>query len=216
MRNWWEFTVVILFLYENQEGGSTIKKIIGSIILVLLCLTSFLIYNHNLEPTESDVFYTTKEWSPQTEEVYFVRKIDGAWLTIFRSQHSLMIGELYQNWWGSWELREKNGKKGLLASIYYPPPKNDEIIWGARESGNNEIAYYFGQIINPEIDSISIETKKNFYEDTMIIFSNGNRYFFKFVKGKIIYPVNIRGNSKSGEVIYSTLPKHLIDLESSQ
>lgn len=42
-------------------------------------------------------------------------------VTIFRNQHSVMIGELKQNWFGLWQIRDAIGEKSTLASTYYPP-----------------------------------------------------------------------------------------------
>lgn len=155
-----------------------------------------------------DVFDSTKNWSLLTEEVHLVKEIDGEWLTIFRNQHSIMIGELKQNWLGIWKLQDERGKESSLASIYFPPGKEDEITWSGSEVEEQEVGYYFGQIINPKIQKIDVETKQDFYEEVPIITTNGKRFFFKKVKGKLVLPVNIRGLSETGAVVYSTLPEN--------
>lgn len=166
-----------------------------------------MIYNHKQQPTINDVFEITKNWSPRTEEVYFVRNIDGKWLSIFRNQDSLVIGELKRNWFGLWQIRDDVGEKSPLASTYYPPGKNDEITWSIAEREENKIVYYFGQLVNPKIHEVTIETKGSPVEDVPIITSNGNRFFFKKVKDQLVFPANIKVFSKSGELIYSTLPE---------
>ncbi|MCZ8537721.1 hypothetical protein M9R32_11055 [Paenisporosarcina quisquiliarum] len=95
------------------------------------------------------------------------------------------------------------GGESSLASTYYPPVEDDDITWGAHGATEKEIVYYFGQIINPQIQQITV-----FDEDVPIITSHGNRFFFKKVKGESLLqlPRNIKAFSKSGELIYSTLP----------
>lgn len=85
-------------------GVLAIRKIIIGILVISLLFISVVIYNHKQQPTINDVFEVTKNWSPGTEKVYLVKKIDGKWLTIFRNQHIVMIGELKQNWFGLWQL----------------------------------------------------------------------------------------------------------------
>ena len=188
-------------------GVFAIRKIIIGILVISLFFISVVIYNHKQQPTINDVFEITKNQSPETEEVYLVKKIDGKWLTIFRNQHLVMIGELKQNRIGLWQLRDEMGLESSLTSTYYPPEKEDEITWGATEIEEKEIVYYFGQVINPEIQKLTVETNENPAEDVPLITSNGNRFFFKKVKGKLVSPTNIKGFSKSGELKYSTLPE---------
>ena len=156
-------------------------------------------------PTEEDVFKITEKWSFATEEVYFVRKIDGDWLTIFRNRDSIMIARLGQNWLGYWELRNDQGFESTLISTYYPPMEDDEITWSASGSKGGNISYYFGQIINPMIKRIEVETKKGFFEDALIINDGGARFFFVKSDHEMLLPVNIRAFSETRELIYSTI-----------
>jgi len=188
-------------------GVLAIRKILIGILVISLFFISVIIYNHKQQPEINDVFEITKNWSPGTEEVYFVQKIDGKWITIFRNQHTLMIAELKKNWFGLWQIRDDVGEKSSLASTYYPPEKNDEITWSIAEREENKIVYYFGQLVNPKIQEITIETKDSPVEDVPIITSNENRFFFKKVKDKLVFPANIKAFSKSGDLIYSTLPQ---------
>lgn len=144
------------------------KKFFIGIPILTVMIIVFLIYNHKQPPTKEDVFKITENWSPATEEVYFVRKIDGDWLTIFRNMHSIMIARLKQNWLGYWEIKDDQGYEATLISTEYPPLEVDEFNWSV---GSNEgiRSYYFGQIINPTIKRIEVETKKNFFEDALII-----------------------------------------------
>lgn len=185
----------------------TIRKILMCMLAISLIFITVVIYNHKQQPTINDVFEITKKWSPTTEEVYLVRKIDGEWFAIFRNQHSVMIGELKQNWLGLWQIRDEVEEKSTLASIYYPPGKDDEFTWSVTGREEYKIVYYFGQIWNPEIQKVTVETRENFMENVPIITSNGNQFFFKKVKGKFVMPANIKGFSKSGELIYSTIPE---------
>ncbi|QHE52716.1 hypothetical protein [Pontibacillus sp. HMF3514] len=164
-----------------------------------------LIYNHKQSPTEDDVFNITENWDPATEDVYLVRKVNGEWLTIFRNQHTVMLAELKRKWTGNWEIRDEMGNESSISSTYYPPNKEQEITWSAGGVGQKEIVYYFGQIINPEIHKVTVETEEKFNQSVPIIKAEGKRFFFKKLKGAIITPVNINGYSKSGEQIYSSL-----------
>lgn len=92
------------------------------------------------------------------------------------------------------------GAESSLSGTYYPPVEDDEITWSANGAGEKEIVYYFGQIINPNIQQITV-----FDEDVPIITSNGNRFFFKKLKGDFVMPTNIKAFSKSGELIHSTV-----------
>ena len=186
----------------------SIKQVSIGIVVTSLFFISVLIYNHRQLPTIDDVFTTTKNWSPATEEVYLLTEIDGKWITIFRNQQSMKVGELKQNWFGLWRLQDEMGREESLASTYYPPEKEDEITWSVLGVGEKEIVYYFGQVINPEIQKITIENNGGSAEEAQFISSNGNRFFFKKVMGQYGYPINIKALSKSGELIYSTLPKY--------
>ena len=194
----WNFEKTTLI---QNEGVRTIRRIIFGLLVISLFFISVLIYNHQQQPTVEDVFETTKNWSPATEEVYLIRKIDGEWLTIFRNQHSVMIGELKQNWFGLWQIRDETGGESSLSGTYYPPVEDDEFTWGANGATEKEIVYYFGQIINPRIQKITV-----FDEDVPIITSNGNRFFFKKLNGDFERPTNIKAFFKSGELIHSTIP----------
>lgn len=195
------------FIKNYFKGVVNIRKIVIGTLVISLFFISIIIYNHKQQPTINDVFEITKNWSPGTEEVYFVRKIDGKWVTILRNQHSVMIGELKQNWFGLWQIRDDVGQESSLASTYYPPEENDEITWSLAEREENKIVYYFGQLVNPEIQKITVQTNEKPAEVVPLITSNGNRFFFKKIKAKEVFPANIKAFSKSGELIYSTLPE---------
>ncbi|WP_274307451.1 hypothetical protein [Solibacillus daqui] len=180
------------------------KKVFIGIAIITVLIIVFLIYNHKQLPTKEDVFKITKNWSPATEEVYFVRKIDGDWLTIFRNMHSIMIARLEQNWLGYWEIKDDLGYESTLISTYYPPLEDEEFNWSAGSKAGIR-SYYFGQIINPTIKRIEVETKKDFYEDALIISYEESRFFFVKSDGEMVMPVNIRGYSETGELIHSTI-----------
>lgn len=165
------------------------------------------IFNYKQPPTEEDVFHITKNWTPATKEVFLVRKINGEWLTIFRNQHTVMLARLKRKWTGNWDIRDEMGNVSSISSIYYPPGEDDEIIWTAGGVGQKGKGYvfYFGQIINSEIHKVTVESKQELHEDVQIIKENGERFFFKKVKGEIISPVNINGYSKSGKLVFSSL-----------
>ena len=184
----------------------SIKQVGIGIVVTSLFFISVLIYNHRQLPTIDDVFTTTKTWSPTTEEVYLLTEMDEKWMTIFKNQHSIMIGELKRNWFGLWRLQDEMGRECSLASTYYPPGREKEFTWSVHGVKEKEIVYYFGQVINPKIQKITIENNGGFAEEAPFISSNGERFFFEKVKGQFGYPINIKAFSKSGELIYSTLP----------
>lgn len=178
------------------------KKIalgMGLIVIIFLMIT----YNRFQQPTEKDVLNITEEWSASAEEVFFVREIDGKWLTLFRMQHAISSAELEQNWLGTWKF--KNNR--TLSSIEYPPVLENQIAWSASGNSDENKAYYFGMVTDPEIDKITIETGKGIFEDVPFINYEGNRFFLKRADGNIVTPVNISGYSKSGEFIYSSVKK---------
>ena len=181
------------------------RRIFIWIVILMALMTVFLIYNHKRLPTEEDVFKITEKLNIGTEEVYFVRKIDGDWLTIFRNRDSITIARLQQNWSGYWEFRHDQGFESTLNSTYYPPMKDDEITWGASSSKGGNISYYFGQIINPVIKKIEVETKKDFFEEALIIYDWGTKFFFIKSDHEMLMPVNIRAFSETGQLIYSTI-----------
>ncbi|SES62419.1 hypothetical protein SAMN05216389_101109 [Oceanobacillus limi] len=183
------------------------KKFVIGICIIVIGFAAFIIYNHKQEPTKEDVFHATKDWSPRTEDVYYISKINGDWLTIFKNQNSIMIGQLRQNWLGSWEIRDESGNESTLASTYTPPDIDDDITWSAEVDKETETSYYFGQVINSKINTITVETKEDVHEDVPLLTSNGGLFFFKRVKGQVNTPINIRGFSKTGELLFSTLPE---------
>jgi len=178
------------------------KRVFIGIAILTVLIIVFLIYNHKQPPTKEDVFKITENWSPATEEVYLVKKIDGEWLTVFRNTHSIMIAWLEQNWLGFWEMKNELGSEGTLASINYPP-LHEEFTWSAG-SDEGKIWYYFGQINNPKFKRIEVETKKDFVENALIISSDELRFFYLSTDSEIVIPV-IRGYSETGELIYSTI-----------
>ena len=179
------------------------KKMGVGIALVVIMLLA-VIYNHLQQPNNKDVFNITKTWSPATEEVIFIKEIDGQWLTIFRNQHGFMITELQQNWLGTWKFKNKS----TFASTHYPPSTEDSITWGASRPDEEKITYYFGMVMDPEIDRLEVETRDGLFEEIPFIETEENRFFFKGVEGESIFmPVNINGFSKSRKLMYSSLQK---------
>lgn len=185
------------------------KKIFIWIAIITIFSTVFLLTNHQKLPTKDDVFNITKNQSPVIEEVYFVRKIEGEWLTIFGNNHSIMIARLEQNWLDNWEIKNDNGGKTSIAASEYPPSLNDELSWSAGSKGKT--SHYFGQIINLNIKKVEVETQKNFFEDALIISSGEDRFFLTRTNRELQMPVNIRGYSETGKLIYSTSKKGKFD-----
>lgn len=191
-------------------GECILKKVVIGIVLLALPFLLIITYNHLQQPTKNDVFTITEKWSPSTEEVYLIREIDGKLLTIFSNVDSIFIAELKQNWLGTWTFRDN----AILASSYYSDDERDKIIWGAAENRTDKIVnYYFGMVIDPEIDNIKIETGDDFFEDIKMIKTEGNRFYFKEVYEPVVMPVNITGFSKTGEIIYSSLKQISTDKE---
>lgn len=178
------------------------KKVMAGIVLVVI-MSSLVIYNHVQQPDNNDIFSITKSWSPSIEEVFLIREIDGKWLTIFRGHNAAMIAELEQNWLGTWKFRTG----GTLSSAYYPPEVENQFTWQASGAPEEQATYYFGMVTDLEIEKMEVEAQNGLFEDVLFIEAKGNRFFFKRVDGPIVMPVNINGFSKSGELIYSSLKK---------
>ncbi|WP_409367701.1 hypothetical protein [Lysinibacillus sp. 38-6] len=181
------------------------KKVVLGIVLTAMLCTLLITYKHLQQPTEKDVMNITKNWSDSAKEVYLIRETDEQWQTIFRNSQSVIIAKLKQNWLGTWKLSEK----GTLSSTYYPPLEDDQITWSASGKSKENVSYYFGVIIDPEIVKITVETQKGIFENAQIIKSDGLRFFLKKAHGPIYLPVNISCYSKSEELIYSSkFPVH--------
>ena len=177
------------------------KYLIGLIIVIIL-FTMYLIYNHNQNPTVEGVFKATENRSQPTKGVYVVSNIDGECLTIFRNNQSILLARLEQNWLGLWEVKDDFGGKTSLSSVFYPPERNNPFTWSA--GGPVGRSYYFGQIINSDIKKIEVETKRGNFEKALIINAEGSRFFYFKSEEQVVTPVNIRGFSEFGELIYST------------
>lgn len=179
-------------------------KKVGVGIALLVIILSIVIYNHLQQPSNKDVFNITKTWSPATEEVILIREIEDKWLTIFRNQHGFMITELQQNWLGTWKFKNK----GTLASTHYPPSAENLITWGASRPDEEKITYYFGMVMDLEIDRLEVETRDGSFEEIPFIETEGNRFFFKAVEDESIFmPVTINGFSKSGKLVFSSIQR---------
>lgn len=172
-------------------------------VLISIVLLVIITYNHLQQPTENDVFNITEKWSESAEEVLLIREIDGNWLTIFRIQDFVTIAELQRNWLGVWKFKNDT----TLSSTVYPPLIEDQITWSASGQSKENAAYYFGTVTDPEIDKITLETKDGFFESVEFIKYEGIRFFLKRAEGHLVLPVNIRGFSKSGELIFSSVKK---------
>ncbi|MFJ7737643.1 hypothetical protein ACIQ2D_15115 [Lysinibacillus sp. NPDC097287] len=179
------------------------KKLVIETILIVIVLALFITYNHLQQPTENDVLHLTEKWSESAEEVFWVRKIDDKWLAIFRNSQSVTIAELQQNWLGTWKFKNNE----TLSSISYPPRLEDQMDWSASGKSEENVAYYFGMVTDPEITIITVETQDDVFENASFIKYEGMRFFIKRGEGPLVLPVNISGFSKSGELIYSTLGK---------
>ena len=179
------------------------KKLVIGIAIIIILSPIFLMYNHKQQPTEDDVFKYTKNWSARTEEVYLLRKIDGEWLTIFRDANSIKIAQLEQNWLGYWMIKNNDGSKTTLSSIAYPTLPENELNWSAGSRGKT--SHYFGQITNPDIKKIEVETYRDSFEDALIINTEYGEFFLSRADGELVMPVNIRGLTETGKLIYSTV-----------
>ena len=174
------------------------KFVIGGAIFTILALflTGFLLYNHNQLPTKDDVFKGTKNWSPKTEKVYFVKKIENEWFTLLENNSSFMIAKLEQNLIGNWELKD------ISSVAVNDRLEKEDFSWVG--SGNENTTNYFGQILNPEIKKILVETEDNFFEEANILEAEGLRFFFTRSDKDLNLPVTIQGFSETGELIYTT------------
>ncbi|MEQ6389710.1 hypothetical protein RZN22_10330 [Bacillaceae bacterium S4-13-58] len=185
------------------------KKIFVGTLIAFLLLGLFLVVNHREVPTREDVYKITENWTPSTEYVYLVKKIDGEWFTIFKNVQSIMVSRLEQNWLGFWEFKDKLGGEAPITSVYYPPGDDDAFTWVASGLGEDRPTYFFGQVVDGAIQDIKIETQTNSFESAPIINVQSARFFFLKSEDPVVMPVNIRAYSKSGKLIYTTLPESL-------
>ncbi len=181
------------------------KKLLIAIAVMTFSIGLLLIYNHKQLPTKEDVFKISGNWYQKTKEVYLVRKIDDEWLTIFRSSELTSVGRLEQNWMGVWEFKDDLGSGASLVSTSYPPKTDKDFTWTASGRDDIPISYYFGQINNSKIQEIKVEIEKDIFENALIIETVENRFFFLKSEAPTLLPINIKGYSESGDLIYSTL-----------
>ncbi|WP_246939066.1 hypothetical protein [Bacillus pinisoli] len=181
------------------------RKLLIGILITIIFFCLFLIYNHKQLPTKEDVFRNSSNWSPKTEEVYLVRKIDDVWLTIFRNSHTTFVSRLEQNWMGYWEFKDDLGSESSLISTNYPPETEVDFTWNASSRSDLPISYYFGQINNPKVQDVKVEIEKDIFKNALIINADENRFFFLKLDAPTLLPINIKGSSESGDLIYSTI-----------
>lgn len=183
------------------------KKILFGIATIALLFTVFILYNHKQLPTKDGVLKITEDYIPAIEEIYLVEKLDDEWITLYRNNQIIMVARLVQNWLGDWEIKDELGYENSLATSDYPPVPDAELIYSA-SSKANKTAYYFGQIINPNIEKIEVETQKNMFKDAHIISDGKTRLFYAKSEGEIFMPININGFSESGIMIYSSIKRY--------
>jgi hypothetical protein len=187
------------------NGGIYIKKIAISFLFLIIFLVSLLFYYHQQPPGIDDVFTITKNWSPSTEEVYAVKKVNNEWLTFFRNKNTIFVGKMEQNWLGTWQLIDDTGEQGILAATYYPQ-ESEGITWGASGVGER-IAYYFGMVSNPNVNRIIVEAQGKEYQDIPFIEANGERFFFIRTEGNVA-PYSFKALSGNGELIFPRPPSN--------
>lgn len=180
------------------------KNVLLWLAVFTLGLMVFLFYNQQQTPTKQAVVNATKNWSPATEDVYLVEEFDGEWLTIFKNMHGIMIARLARNWIGQWEIQDEQGNERTLASSNYPAPQEQDFTWSGHEN-EAKTSNYFGQILNPSITKIEVETSKNSFEEALIIDTGEARFYLVQSDGALFLPFHIRAFSTSGELIYSTV-----------
>ncbi|MEK4425699.1 hypothetical protein [Solibacillus sp. FSL K6-1523] len=182
------------------------RSLIGIAIMALL-FTVFVLNNHKQLPTKDDVLKITEGYIPAIEKVYLVEKLDDEWITLYRNNKTIMVARLVQNWLGYWEIKDELGNENSLATSDYLPVRDTELIYSASSKANTT-AYYFGQIINPNIKKIEVETQKNVFKEAHIISDGKTQFFYAKAEGEIFMPVNIKGFSELGIMNYSSVKKY--------
>lgn len=141
------------------------------------------------QPTASDVYRSTEDWSPRTREVFLVEKVNEEWITIFRTENSLFLGKLQRGAFGEWGLVDDLGNEGTLSAEPWPPEKSDEVLSSASQAKN--LSVYFGKIINPDIHGIRIEVDNKTYRPTILESGRHRFYYLRRVGNADPYTVEI-------------------------
>ncbi|WP_430787008.1 hypothetical protein VBD025_15325 [Virgibacillus flavescens] len=180
---------------------------IGS-VLVLVGTLSFLLYFTNQKlPEASDVRNSTKNLSNQPYHVLTIEKIDGEWITFLKNDNAMFVGFLQQNWLGNWKVVNGAGDFGFIGDVAFNQNReeNNGLIWGASglSKGNKRLfSYYYGMILNPEVDEVLLSTGNGDAEEVSLIESKGDgkRFFFLKRKNEPLLPFELKALS-DGEVI---------------
>lgn len=171
---------------------SVIKKIIICLAFAIVLFLAYLYDQHQQLPQPQDVYKITPQLNTR---VYFVKKIDNDWITIFGNDRNLMLGRLENDWLGRWRIGEYLGDANIN------PNENQGIVWGVSEQ-RGPVSYYFGMIRDPDIQTLIIETDGEVYQDVPIFESEGKQFFYLKRDGNAL-PFSFKGLSKEGEIIFS-------------
>jgi|GEM_PF-6749520 len=183
------------------------RAAIGSVILLLLSLSILVYYNNQQLPKPSDVLNSTKNLTSQPYSVLTIENINGEWVTFFENDKAMYVGFLQQNWLGNWGVVNGSGDYGVLGDVAYNPTQEESngLVWGASglSKGNEQLySYYYGMVLNPEVDEILLSTGKGGSEAVPWIESDkeGKRFFFIKRKNASIVPYEFKALS-DGKVI---------------
>ncbi|WP_188207252.1 hypothetical protein [Alkalibacillus aidingensis] len=179
------------------------KKYILIITIILVGLSSYIIFQHQQKPTTKDIYSITEEWSPRIQEVYKIKNLNGDWIAFFRSEHALFVGRLEQNWLGQWKFSHfVTGDEQPLGSTVWEF-KDGMVLGGSGVSEGEEAieSYFFGLIKNPNVKQIQIEVEGKTYKDIELIDTDNERVFLFRIEGDVD-PHQITALDNQGKVIY--------------
>ncbi|SFG46615.1 hypothetical protein SAMN05216353_1461 [Halobacillus alkaliphilus] len=176
-----------------------VKRVAIWSVIILLFTLSILVYNNQQLPQPSDVLNSTKNLTNQPYNVLTIENINGDWVTFFKNEKAMYVGFLQQNWLGNWRVVNGSGDYGFLGDAAYNPTQEERngLVWGASglSKGNEPLySYYYGMVLNPEVDEILLSTGKGGSEAVPLIQSDkeGTRFFFIKRKAEPIVPFELK------------------------
>lgn len=177
------------------------KKLIF-VLVIAACLVVLYLAYQSKAPTAEDVYQATNNWSPEIEQVHFVERIDGKWITVFQSNNMLFAAVLRDNWPGGWELQYGPDHAGPVGSTGFEAQAMQDVIWGA--SRFNGTSFYFGRIVNPDIVKIRIEVEGKTLQPPIYTSSGSKlqRFYYQEFRGSTV-SFYLTGLSEDGTILYT-------------
>lgn len=178
-------------------------KKVTVIIFILGVFSIILWFKHIQDPTHSDIYALSKNYSEEISKVYVIEKIYDEWIAFFKSNDSLYVSKLDKNWLGKWKLVHWDGGPGFIGNALIDSGNSHGVVLGAsgisNEMSNSHTSFYFGMIENPTVDQITLDTEHK--KGIAIPFLETEEYkFFFFMNEDRLDPFSLKALS-DGNVI---------------